>query len=130
MRDHCNRWRVRTQGQGLGAEADVPMTEPVADRRIGAMPDLNDYSSSLFSDHALDEMRLRGISEVQVVAVLANHGRRELVRPGRIVLSSLLDPDNGGRQYILRVFVDVDRVPPVVVTAYRSSKIAKYWREA
>jgi hypothetical protein len=94
------------------------------------MPDLNDYSSSLFSDHALDEMRLRGISEVQVVAVLANHGRRELVRPGRIVLSSLLDPDNGGRQYILRVFVDVDRVPPVVVTAYRSSKIAKYWREA
>jgi hypothetical protein len=28
----------------------------------------------------------------------------------------------------VRVFVDVDRAPPEVVTAYRTSKLAKYWR--
>jgi len=26
------------------------------------------------------------------------------------------------------VFVDIDRQPPEVVTAYRTSKIEKYWR--
>ncbi len=29
---------------------------------------------------------------------------------------------------LVRVFVDVDSVPPVVVTVYRTSKVAKYWR--
>lgn len=28
----------------------------------------------------------------------------------------------------MRVFVDVDREPAEVVTVYRTSKIAKYWR--
>jgi uncharacterized protein YuzE len=30
-----------------------------------------------------------------------------------------------GRRYVVRVFVDIDRVPAEVVTVYRSSKIAK-----
>ena len=32
------------------------------------------------------------------------------------------------RMYLVRVFVDIDREPAEVVTTYRSSKIAKYWR--
>jgi hypothetical protein len=31
---------------------------------------------------------------------------------------------------LVRVFVDVDRKPAEVVTAYRTSRIAKYWRES
>ena len=42
------------------------------------------------------------------------------VREGRVVAQGLV----GG--YLLRVFVDVDRQPPEVVTAYRTSKIEKY----
>jgi hypothetical protein len=33
-----------------------------------------------------------------------------------------------GKTY--RVFVDVDRSPAEVVTVYRTSRIAKYWRAA
>jgi hypothetical protein len=33
-----------------------------------------------------------------------------------------------GRTYLVRVFVDLDRRPPEVVTAYRTSRIGKYWR--
>ncbi len=33
-----------------------------------------------------------------------------------------------GRRYLAPVFVDVDRSPAEVVTAYRTSKIDKYWR--
>ena len=32
------------------------------------------------------------------------------------------------REYLVRVFVDLDRDPPEVVTVYRTSKIDKYWR--
>ena len=32
------------------------------------------------------------------------------------------------RAHLLRVFVDVGCEPPIVVTVYRTSKIAKYWR--
>lgn len=32
----------------------------------------------------------------------------------------------GSIPYLVRVFVDVDRTPAVVVTAYRTSKIDKY----
>jgi hypothetical protein len=30
------------------------------------------------------------------------------------------------RDYVVRVFVDVDRTPPQIVTAYRTSKLTKY----
>jgi hypothetical protein len=42
------------------------------------------------------------------------------VRSGWVVAQSVM---NG---YLIRVFVDVDRQPPEVVTAYRTSKIGKY----
>jgi len=33
-----------------------------------------------------------------------------------------------GREFLVRVFVDVDRKPADVVTAYKTSKISKYGR--
>ena len=32
-----------------------------------------------------------------------------------------------GKMYLLRVVVDEGELPPVIVTAYRTSKIEKYW---
>ncbi|MCC6385873.1 MAG: DUF4258 domain-containing protein [Dehalococcoidia bacterium] len=84
------------------------------------------YDDALLSPHALLEMKRRGITIDALRTVLAAPGREELARPGRVVLSALETRPNG-RAYVLRVFVDIDRKPPVVVTAYRSSKIAKYW---
>jgi hypothetical protein len=50
------------------------------------------------------------------------------IAPGRDVLQSLVSLGTPPKQYVVRLFVDVDRRPPEVVTAYRSVKIAKYWR--
>jgi hypothetical protein len=33
------------------------------------------------------------------------------------------------RTFLIRVFVDIDRRPAEVVTAYRTSKVSKYWEE-
>jgi hypothetical protein len=47
------------------------------------------------------------------------------VRGSEVVQSRL---EFAGRRYLLRMLVDVDRSPTEVVTAYRTSKIEKYWR--
>ena len=76
--------------------------------------------------HAALEMERRGVDEAIVRQVLTAPEQREAVRPGRDVLQSRIELE--GRRYLVRVFVDVDRDPAEVVTAYRTSKIAKYWR--
>jgi len=38
--------------------------------------------------------------------------------------------DIAGKQYLLRVMVNESGDPLVVVTVYRTNKIAKYWRKS
>ena len=84
---------------------------------------VHDYMMTL---HATMEMRRREIDEAVVRRVLAAPEQREAVRPGRDVLQSRIQTE--GKTYLIRVFVDVDRHPAEVVTTYRTSRIAKYWR--
>ena len=60
-----------------------------------------------------------------VNAILRNPEQAAEIRPGRVVLQSRRKVDN--RTQLIRVFVDTDESPPRVVTAYRASKIDKYW---
>ena len=46
---------------------------------------------------------------------------------GKEILQSRFESGHG-KMYLLRAVVAVDKEPPVVVTVYRTSKIAKYWR--
>ena len=82
----------------------------------------------VITPHAAFEMGRRKITERIVNAVLAAPEQRHSVRYGRDVLQSLTS--FGDKTYLVRVFVDVDRSPAEVVTVYRTSQIAKYWREA
>ncbi len=92
------------------------MTQPAA---------LTEYR---ITDHARVEMARRGISEADVEQVLTRPEQSEKVREGRIVYQARLEISTSPKAYLLRVFVDVDRQPPEVVTVYRTSKIDKYWR--
>lgn len=78
--------------------------------------------------HARFEMTRRQISEAEVAIVLSSPEQIETVRRGREVFQSRLEMDKPPKTYLLRVIVDVDHEPPEVVTAYRTSKIEKYWR--
>jgi hypothetical protein len=86
---------------------------------------INEYR---LTDHARLEMRRRGISESEIARVLSAPEQVVAVRAARWVYQSRVEMDDPWRLYLLRVFVDVDRQPPEVVTAYRTSKIDKYWR--
>ncbi len=80
------------------------------------------------TDHARFEMERRGISEADIARVLSAPEQSDLVRPGRLVYQSRMEFEEPGKIYLLRVFVDIDRQPAEVVTAYRTSKVEKYWK--
>jgi hypothetical protein len=79
------------------------------------------------SRHAQDEMVRRGIPQHMVDDVLANPQQVIDMPDGKKAYQSQLD-FGGGRIFLLRVIVAVDVDPNLVVTVYRTSKIAKYWR--
>ena len=78
--------------------------------------------------HAREEMTRRQISPDEVASVLDAPEQIQSVRQGRNVYQSRIETGKPPQKYLLRIFVDVDRELPEVVTVYRTSKIAKYWR--
>jgi hypothetical protein len=76
------------------------------------------------TEHAVIEMRRRRIEESLVLEVLAVSEQRHTVRANRDVLQSRIVI--GGKTYLLRVFVDIDRKPAEVVTVYLTSRVIKY----
>lgn len=85
--------------------------------------------NALISDHAREQMLRRGITEQQVLAILLRQEELVVVRPGRVVVQALVQMGESHANYLIRVFVDVDRTPPEVVTVYKTSKIEKYRRQ-
>lgn len=83
----------------------------------------------VLTSHARWELTRRGLSEDTIRAILAAPEQVSEVRPGRLVLQSRISLGQVVKPFLLRVFVDVDRSPVEVVTAYVTSKIAKYWKE-
>lgn len=82
----------------------------------------------VITEHARFEMARRGISEEQVRAVLGAPQQVIETRPGRQVYQSRVTIGRPPREYLLRVFVDTDRKPAEVVTAYLTGRVDKYWR--
>jgi len=92
------------------------------------MPNLEPIHDFIFTDHALKEMARREIAQEDVRTVLAKPEQTEMVRDGRAVYQSRIGMGEPPKIYLLRVFVDIDPIPPFVITVYRTSKIDKYWR--
>jgi len=87
---------------------------------------MTELTSAVFSEHALSQMRRRGISEAHVYSVLGQPEEVLPVREGRVIVQGFVASSDPARHYLLRVIVDVDQEQPVVVTAYKTSKLEKY----
>ena len=82
------------------------------------------------SRHAEGEMTRRGIPLALVQAVM-DHPEQRLVdesHADRWIYQSR-SPFEDGKMYLLRVVVAEEEQPPVIITAYRTSKIEKYWSD-
>ena len=85
-----------------------------------------ELESAVLSDHATRKMARRLIPEADVRRILACPDQVMVLGAGRVVAQGPITPAGAKSAHFLRIFVDVDRFPPVVVTAYKTSKIQKY----
>jgi len=81
----------------------------------------------LFSKHAWDQMIRRGINYDDVLSVVSRPDQTisDKDDPAIIICQSLIKEDE--QMFLLRVFVNKDKQPNVVVTLYRTTKISKYY---
>jgi len=79
-----------------------------------------DLATAILSEHAVEQMAKRQIAAEEVQRALAAPEEVLPVRSGRVVAHAM------SGSYLVRVFVDVDRTPPEVVTVYRTSNVDKY----
>ena len=87
------------------------------------------FEDARIPPYFIGRLESRQLSAEVIRKVLSSPEQVETVRPGRVVVQSRVALGNPPRLYLIRVFVDVDRTPPEVVTVYRTSKIEKYWRQ-
>jgi len=81
-----------------------------------------DLKNAIITEHARSQMERRQIFERDLRRLLQAPEEILPVREGRIVVQGM------SGEYLLRVFVDIDRHPPEVVTSYRTSNVGKYRR--
>lgn len=81
---------------------------------------------AVLSAHVREQMAVRGIQEAEIRSVLGAPSRVDAVRPGRVVAQRIIPRPGSTKPYLMRVFVDVDRTPAAIVTAYWTSRIEKY----
>jgi hypothetical protein len=81
------------------------------------------------TDHARLEMERRQIGEDEIAKIVAKPEQILNYRPGRMVYQSRIDMGEPPKPYLIRIFIDVDRDLPEIVTVYRTSKVEKYWSD-
>jgi Domain of unknown function (DUF4258) len=79
-----------------------------------------------FSKHVLEQLDKRAIPRVLVEQVLS--APQQMVPELDDITCFQSRVKIGGKPYLLRVMVNQNVQPSVVVTAYLSSKVSKYWR--
>ncbi len=74
--------------------------------------------------HSKEQLLKRNISDELVFLVLSEPDRIIQQDECLNVYQKVIEQDK--KQYLYRVFINICKTPPLVVTAYRTSKIDKY----
>ena len=80
-----------------------------------------------FSKHAHEQMLLRGIA-YETVNDVVSFPDQTIVNedePTKVIYQSLIKENN--TMFLLRVFVDTEKEPNVIITVYKTTKISKYY---
>jgi len=74
-----------------------------------------------FTKHALERMRIRGITKEEIIDTINNPEKELNDSLGNIIAH------NVKKKYLLRVFYYNEENSKIVITAYKTSKIDKYF---
>lgn len=80
------------------------------------------------SEHAKTELLRRQISAELAMQVGQEPHQIVPARNGLECRQSVFKDESSGKEYLLRVIVNPQIMPNVIVTVYKTSKVAKYWR--
>ena len=80
-----------------------------------------------FSQHALEQMSIREISEKVDDDILSYPG--QTVEQDSLIIYQSIVSDTKFQPCLIRVFVNAGKIPPMIVTVYRTSKIEKYYED-
>ncbi|MCX6279147.1 MAG: DUF4258 domain-containing protein [Bacteroidetes bacterium] len=78
-----------------------------------------------FSNHSIEQMKFRSIDMKIVDCVLDKPDQKTFV-DDLTVFQSIIREENG-KVYLIRVFINEERIPNLIVTVYKTSKIQKYY---
>lgn len=77
-----------------------------------------------FSNHALERIENRNISKEIVLKVIDIPDSVSWQNDSVVVYSKIVEIDSN--TYLYRVLVNSEKIPPLIITAYRTSKFEKY----
>jgi hypothetical protein len=77
-----------------------------------------------FSKHATQQIEARGIDRAIVSMVINTYDKIVKDTTGLTIYQKLIKEQ--GKDYLYRVFVNKERNPFLIVTAYKTTKITKY----
>jgi len=77
------------------------------------------------SQHALTQMEIRNIP-IEMVEMILSGPDQKFEQDDLMVFQSIIKFQQE-QEYLVRVFVNSNKIPPLVVTVYRTSKIEKYY---
>ena len=81
----------------------------------------------IFSEHAREQMIRRSINQDTVLSVVTQPDQKiaDMEDPAIVIYQSLIKENV--HLFLLRIFVNKDKQPNVIVTLYKITKIAKYY---
>jgi hypothetical protein len=81
----------------------------------------------LISKHAHEQMLRRGINRETVLKVVSfpDQTMADKEEPSKIIYQSIINEND--KMFLLRVFVNIDKQPNIIVTVYKTTKISKYY---
>jgi hypothetical protein len=77
--------------------------------------------------HAERQLESRGIPKQLVLDVCTHPGQQWETANGQRICQSLVAHPSG-ETFLLRVFINTRKAPNLIITAYWTSKVAKYWK--
>jgi len=81
-----------------------------------------------FSAHAVQECRRRGVDKDQVLETVRIPEQRVPAKKGRVICQRRFRAARSRKVWLLRVIVKREGPQTVIITAYRTAKVAKYWQ--
>jgi len=78
----------------------------------------------IFSDHSHEQLKRRELTKSTVIDII-NSPAKIIKEKGEVIVFQKIVKENN-KSYLYRVFVNKKKTPPIVITAYKTSKLDKY----